>query len=124
MQIVIQHARGGRIASPLRKSDDPEDAHAAIEPDRQHVAGLDGMARRHFARAIDADMAGLDQRGRAGAGPHPPRLPHPFIETLALQTTPIRAMDRYFALSLDAFSLREPVPAPDRLRGRLSLEPR
>src|SRR4030088_2888874 len=110
MQIVIQHARGGRIASPLRESYDLEDAHAAIEPDRQHVAGLDGMARRHFARAIDADMARLDQRGRAGAGLHHPRVPQPFIETLALQTTPIRAMDRYFALSFDAFCLREPVP--------------
>jgi hypothetical protein len=69
-------------------------------------------------------MAGLDQRGRAGAGLHHPRVPQPFIETLALQTTPIRAMDRYFALSFDAFSLREPVPTPDRVRGRLSLEPR
>jgi len=35
-------------------------------------------------------MAGLNQRGRAGAGLHYPRVPQPFIETLALQATPIR----------------------------------
>jgi hypothetical protein len=35
-------------------------------------------------------MAGLDQRGRAGAGFHDPCVPQPFIETLALQATPIR----------------------------------
>jgi hypothetical protein len=35
-------------------------------------------------------MAGLDQRGRAGAGFHHPRMPQPFIETLALQATPIQ----------------------------------
>jgi hypothetical protein len=34
-------------------------------------------------------MAGLDQRGSAGAGLHNPRMPQPFIETLALQATPI-----------------------------------
>jgi hypothetical protein len=34
-------------------------------------------------------MTGLDQRGRAGAGFHDPRMPQPFIETLALQATPI-----------------------------------
>jgi hypothetical protein len=35
-------------------------------------------------------MAGLDQRGSAGAGLHHPRVPQPLIETLALQATPIR----------------------------------
>jgi hypothetical protein len=35
-------------------------------------------------------MAGLDQRRSAGAGLHYPRVPQPFIETLALQATPIR----------------------------------
>ena len=67
---------------------DEAQAHAAIEPDRDHVTGLDGMARGLLARAIDTDMAGLDQRGRAGAGFHHPRMPQPFIETLALQATP------------------------------------
>ena len=43
------------------------------------------MARRLLAHAVDADMAGLDQRGGAGAGLHHPRMPQPFIETLALQ---------------------------------------
>jgi hypothetical protein len=33
-------------------------------------------------------MAGFDQRGGAGAGFYHPRMPQPFIETLALQTTP------------------------------------
>jgi hypothetical protein len=48
------------------------------------------MARRLLAHAIDADVAGLDQRGRAGAGLHHPRVPQPLIETLTLQATPIR----------------------------------
>ncbi len=43
------------------------------------------MARRLLAHAVDADMAGLDQRGSAGAGFHHPRMPQPFIETLTLQ---------------------------------------
>jgi hypothetical protein len=36
-------------------------------------------------------MAGFDQRGRTGASLHDPRMPQPFIETLALQATPIRS---------------------------------
>jgi len=67
LQIVVQHARCGRIAPPLCKSDDLEDADGTIKPDRQHVAGLHGMAGRLLAHAIDADVAGLDQRGSAGA---------------------------------------------------------
>src|SRR5882757_2261551 len=55
-------------------------------------------------------MAGLDQRGRAGAGLHHPRVPQPFIETLALQATPIRGRS-LFCSSFDAFSLHKPVPA-------------
>ena len=46
------------------------------------------MAGRLFAFAIDADMTGLDQRDRAGAGFDHPRMPQPFVETLALQATP------------------------------------
>jgi hypothetical protein len=34
-------------------------------------------------------VTGLDQRGRAGAGFDDPRMPQPFIETLALQITPL-----------------------------------
>jgi len=75
MQIVIQHARGLRVAPPLGKSDYFRDTYAAIEPDRQHVAGLHGMSRSGFAHAIDADMAGFDQGGSAGARPHHPRMP-------------------------------------------------
>ena len=48
------------------------------------------MAGRLLAHAVDADMAGLDQRGGAGAGLDHPRVPQPFIETLALQATPLR----------------------------------
>src|SRR4051794_24817533 len=35
-------------------------------------------------------MSGLHQRSRAGAGFHHPGVPQPFIQTLALQTTPLR----------------------------------
>jgi hypothetical protein len=34
-------------------------------------------------------MAGFDQRSRAAAGFHHPRVPQPFVETLALQSSPI-----------------------------------
>src|SRR6202790_2567869 len=80
-----------------------------MEADGQNVAGLDAVARRLLAHAIDADMAGLDQRGSAGAGLHHPRVPQPFVETLALQATPLE-------------NGSEPAPAPDRVRSRLSLE--
>src|ERR1700676_4645745 len=62
-----------------------------MEADGQNVAGLDAVARRLLAHAIDADMAGLDQRGSRGAGLHHPRMPQPFIETLALPATPPKA---------------------------------
>src|ERR1700722_8302174 len=87
---AIEPARRRRIAPPFGKSDHLEKAHAAIEPDRQHVAGLHGMAGRRFACAIDADMAGLHQRSRTGAGFDHPGVPQPFVETLALQATPLR----------------------------------
>src|SRR5213075_286480 len=77
---------------------------AAIEPDSQHVANLHAMSRRHFAHAIDADMTGLDQRRGAGAGLHHPRVPQPFIETLALQAIPLREWTNY-SLELDNFEL-------------------
>ena len=62
-----------------------------VERDGQHVAGLDGVAGRLLAHAVDADMAGLDQGSGAAAGLHHPRMPQPFIETLALQATPLRS---------------------------------
>jgi hypothetical protein len=45
LQIVVKQARRGRIAPPFGKSDHFEDADAVIEPDRQHVTWLDGVAR-------------------------------------------------------------------------------
>jgi len=88
LQIVIQHARGGGIAAPLGKSDNFEKSHGAIEADRDDVANLDGMTGRLLPHAVDADMAGLDQRSGAGAGFDDPGMPQPFVETLALQATP------------------------------------
>src|SRR5207302_7655128 len=72
---------------------------------RQHIARLDGVSRRLFAHAIDADMAGLDQGGRAGTGLHHPRMPQPFIETLALQATPLKTLYRSLRLAVSC-SLR------------------
>jgi hypothetical protein len=89
LQIVVQHARGGRIAPPLGKSDHLQNPHRAIEADGDDVAGLDGMTRRLLSRPVDADVAGLDQRSGAAAGPDHPRVPQPFVETLALQATPL-----------------------------------
>jgi hypothetical protein len=68
LQILIEDARGGRIAPPLGKSDDPENADGAIEPDGDDVASLHGMPRRPLPHAIDAHMAAFHERGRAGAG--------------------------------------------------------
>ena len=88
MQFNIEHARGRGIAASLRKSHHFENAHAAIEPDGQHIAGLDGMTGRLLAHAVDADMAGFDERSSTGAGLHDPRMPQPLIQTLALQMPP------------------------------------
>src|SRR5437879_4376193 len=43
------------------------------------------MSRGLLAHAVDADVAGFDQRSSRGARLHHPRVPQPFIETLALQ---------------------------------------
>jgi hypothetical protein len=43
------------------------------------------VARRGLPRPVDADMAGLDQRSGTAAGLDHPRMPQPFVETLALQ---------------------------------------
>src|SRR5579863_8223521 len=42
------------------------------------------MSGRGLAHAVDADMAGFDQRSSAGAGLHQTRMPQPFVETLAI----------------------------------------
>ena len=84
-KVVVTTVEGG-VTAPLGKSDDFEDAHAAIEPNGQDVADLHRVSRGLLADAIDADMTGLDQRSRAGAGFDHPRMPQPFVETLALQT--------------------------------------
>src|SRR6185436_15972049 len=70
---------------PLGKSRHFENAHAAIEADRQDVADFHRVSRRLFAHAVDADVTGFDQRGSGGAGLHHPRVPQPLIETLPLQ---------------------------------------
>ena len=62
------------------------------------------MAGRLFARAIDSDMTGLDQRGRAGAGFDHPRMPQPFVETLALQATPLREIAGKVARKIERVS--------------------
>lgn len=91
LNILIEHSRRRRIAAPLGKSGDPENANATVETDREHVIDLDEMPRRFLARTVDADMAGLDQRRSTGAGFDDPRMPQPFIETLALQNTPTQS---------------------------------
>jgi hypothetical protein len=75
LQILKQHPRGGSIATPLGKPDDPQDPHAAIQRDGQHVAGFHRMTRRRFTQAVDADMAGLDERGGAATGFDDSRVP-------------------------------------------------
>lgn len=104
-----------RVSAALGKADHLEDAHAAIESDGEHVAKLDAVAGCGFPHTVDADVAGLDQRGGAGAGLHDPRMPQPLVEPLA-----VRVIDPL----LDTFSSREPVSTPDRnhVRGRLRLK--
>src|SRR5580765_8066611 len=59
------------------------------------------MAWSLLAHAIDADVAGLDQRGGAGARLYHPRVPQPFIETLAIQ---IASLDYSLRLASCSFS--------------------
>ena len=89
LNILVEQSRSRRIAAPLGKSGHLENTNATIEADREHVIDLDGMPGRFLARAIDADMTGLDQRRSTGAGFDHPRMPQPFVETLALQDSPI-----------------------------------
>ena len=89
LQIGKQHAGGGSIAAAVGETSHPEDPDGVVEPDRDDIAELDPMARRRLAGAVDANMAGLDQRSRAAAGFYHPRVPQPFIKTLAFQSPPI-----------------------------------
>lgn len=75
LKLVIEHAGGRRIAPPLGKPDHFENPHAAIKPDGQDIAEFHAMTRRLLADAVDTDVSGLDQCGRAGARFHYPRMP-------------------------------------------------
>src|ERR1700723_2142912 len=119
VQIEIKHASGRRIASPLGKSDHLEHAHGPIEPDGEDVARFDRVTGRGLAHAVDAHVARPYERGGTGSGFHQPRMPQPFVETLALHATPRREgidlFPRVFfnaktLLYSIAFSSREPVP--------------
>ncbi len=68
------------------------------------VAEFHTMARRPLASAVDADVSGFDQCGGAGAGFHHPRMPQPFVETLALQL--ISSGARTLAGTRSHYSLR------------------
>ena len=83
--VVIERSCGGRVTSPFGKSGDLENTNATIQSDREHVIDLEGVSRRFLARAVDADMAGLDQCRSMGASFDHSRMPQPFIETLPLQ---------------------------------------
>ena len=83
--IIIKRACGGRVTSPCGKSGDPKNTNATVQSDREHVIDLEGMPRGFLARAVDTDMASLDQRRRMCTGFDHPCMPQPFIETLPLQ---------------------------------------
>ena len=103
LQFIVEHACGGRVAAPLGKSHHLENAHTAVESDGQHVAGLHGVTGRLLAHAVDADMAGFDERSGTGAGFYDPRMPQPFVETLALQMSPLKRVLLKHDLSANAF---------------------
>lgn len=72
---VIEGSCGRRVTSPFGKSGDPENTYTTVQSDGEHVIDLEGMPRGFLARAVDADMAGLDQRRSVGAGLDHPRMP-------------------------------------------------
>jgi hypothetical protein len=86
LQFGIEQPRCRGIAAPLGESGDRHDPDGTIQRNGQDVAQLDAMSGRFLALAIDADMAAFDQRSGTGAGFHNPRMPQPFIETLAFQS--------------------------------------
>ena len=86
-ELFVEHTGRGGIAAAFVEGGDFQDAHSAIERDGEHVADLDRMPRRFLAHAIDADMAAGDELSRSSARLHHPRMPQPFIETLAIQIT-------------------------------------
>jgi hypothetical protein len=86
------------IPAPFDEACDLENANGAIKPDRQNVADLYGVTGRGLADAIDADMASLHQSCSTAASFDHPRVPQPFIETLALQgSVPRRVLERFRA---------------------------
>jgi hypothetical protein len=98
VQFDKESACGGSIPAPLDKACDLEEANGAIKSDRQNVADLHGVAGRGLAHTIDADMASLHQSRSTAASFDHPRVPQPFIETLALQgSVPRRVLERFRA---------------------------
>lgn len=84
LHFYIERTGGGGIPAPLRKIGHFPDPNAAIQGDRQHIARLQRVSGGHDADAVDADMALGDQIGGARSGSDDPRVPEPFVDSLAI----------------------------------------
>ena len=77
--------RSNRLA--VRQIRDLKDTDASLQSDREHVRHFERVTGGFLPYAVDTNMAGLDQRSSLGTSFDHPRMPQPFIETLALQHT-------------------------------------
>src|SRR5262249_28056253 len=83
-QVCIDGAGGVGIAAALSEARHPHDPDGPVEPDRDHVADPARPARRIGALAVDAAGAGRHQRGGGAARAHPPGMPQPLVDALAI----------------------------------------
>ena len=71
--------------APLGVARHLENADVTVERDGDHVVRSHRPARRVATHAVDPHQSRINERGRRGARPHDPRVPHPFIDALAIQ---------------------------------------
>ena len=80
-----------RAAAALRKASDLEHPHGAVERHGHHVAGPHRAAGGVDALAVEADVTGSCQCCRGRARAHHARVPQPFVDALAVQSSSVIA---------------------------------
>src|SRR4051794_5588782 len=99
LEILPQGAGLVSGTATLRKAQDLEHPHGAIERDRYHVLGTHGAARRVDLLAVDANVAGGGEQGRRRTRTHHPGMPQPLVYALAIQIA--RASARFLCVRLE-----------------------
>lgn len=83
-QLFVKQRRGRRLAPPVGKMGDAQNAHRAGKRDRQHVVRSYYVSGRLNAPAVDTNVTGSRKRGGKGARLYNTRVPEPAINALLL----------------------------------------